>query len=78
MLCKTWGSGYPDPLRTLAVVGMPNQAQATNGPEGSPQFVVAQIALGANGHGSGGRQPHRVRYDEQAHPALCARDCAAA
>ena len=49
MLCKTWGSGYPDPLRTLAVVGVPNQAQATNGPEGSPRFVVAQIALGVNG-----------------------------
>ena len=49
MLCKTWGSGYPDPLRTMAVVGVPNQAQATNGPEGSPRFVVAQIALGVNG-----------------------------
>ncbi len=49
MLCKTWGSGYPDPLRTMAVVGVPNQAQATNGPEGSPKFVVAQIALGVNG-----------------------------
>lgn len=49
MLCKTWGSGYPDPLRTLAFVGVPNQAQATNGPQGSPQFVVAQIALGVNG-----------------------------
>jgi hypothetical protein len=49
MLCKTWGSGYPDPLRTLAVVGVPNQAQATNGPQGSPRFVVAQIALGVNG-----------------------------
>ena len=49
MLCKTWGSGYPDPLRTLAVVGVPNQAQATNGPQGSPRFVVAQIALGMNG-----------------------------
>jgi hypothetical protein len=49
MLCKTWGSGYPDPLRTLAVVGVANQAQATNGPQGSPRFVVAQIALGVNG-----------------------------
>jgi hypothetical protein len=49
MLCKTWGSGYPDPLRTLAVVGVSNQAQATNGPQGSPRFVVAQIALGVNG-----------------------------
>ncbi len=49
MLCKTWGTGYPDPLRTLAVVGVPNQAQATNGPQGSPKFVVAQIALGVNG-----------------------------
>ena len=49
VLCKTWGSGYPDPLRTLAVVGVPNQAQATNGPQGSPRFVVAQIALGVNG-----------------------------
>jgi hypothetical protein len=49
MLCTTWGSGYPDPLRTLAVVGLPNQAQATNGPQGSPRFVVAQIALGVNG-----------------------------
>ena len=49
MLCKTWGSGYPDPLRTMAVVGVPNQAQATNGPQGSPRFVVAQIALGVNG-----------------------------
>ena len=49
MLCKTWGSGYPDPLRTMAVVGVPNQAQATNGPQGSPKFVVAQVALGVNG-----------------------------
>ena len=49
MLCKTSGSGYPDPLRTMAVVGVPNQAQATNGPQGSPRFVVAQIALGVNG-----------------------------
>jgi hypothetical protein len=49
VLCKTWGSGYPDPLRTLAVVGLSNQAQATNGPQGSPRFVVAQIALGVNG-----------------------------
>jgi hypothetical protein len=49
VLCKTWGSGYPDPLRTLAVVGVSNQAQATNGPQGSPRFVVAQIALGVNG-----------------------------
>jgi hypothetical protein len=49
MLCKTWGSGYPDPLRTLAIVGASNQAQATNGPQGSPRFVVAQIALGVNG-----------------------------
>jgi hypothetical protein len=49
MTCKTWGSGYPDPLRTLAVVGVSNQAQATNGPQGSPRFVVAQIALGVNG-----------------------------
>ncbi len=49
MLCKTWGSGYPDPLRTMAVVGVPSQAQATNGPQGSPRFVVAQIALGVNG-----------------------------
>jgi hypothetical protein len=49
MLCKAWGSGYPDPLRTLAVVGVSNQAQATNGPQGSPRFVVAQIALGVNG-----------------------------
>jgi hypothetical protein len=49
MLCRAWGSGYPDSLRTLAVVGVPNQAQATNGPQGSPRFVVAQIALGVNG-----------------------------
>ena len=49
MLCKTWGFGYPDPLRTLAVVGVPNQAQATNGPQGSPRLVVAQIAMGVNG-----------------------------
>jgi hypothetical protein len=49
MLCKTWGAGYPDPLRTLAVFGVPDQAQATNGPQGSPKFVVAQIALGVNG-----------------------------
>ena len=49
MLCKTWGSGYPDPLRTLAVVGVSTQAQVTNGPQGSPQLVVAQIALGVNG-----------------------------
>lgn len=49
VLCKTWGSGYPDPLRTLAIVGVSNQAQATNGPQGSPRFVVAQIALGVNG-----------------------------
>ena len=49
MLCKTWGAGYPDPLRTMAVVGVPNQAQGTNGPQGSPKFVVAQIALGVNG-----------------------------
>jgi hypothetical protein len=49
MLCRTWGSGYPDPLRTLAVVGVPNQVQATNGPQGSPRFVVAQVALGVNG-----------------------------
>jgi hypothetical protein len=49
MTCRTWGSGYPDPLRTLAVVGVSNQAQATNGPQGSPRFVVAQVALGVNG-----------------------------
>ena len=49
VLCKTSGAGYPDPLRTLAVVGVSNQAQATNGPQGSPRFVVAQIALGVNG-----------------------------
>jgi hypothetical protein len=33
----------------LAVVGVSNQVQVTNGPQGSPQFVVAQIALGVNG-----------------------------
>ena len=49
MICRTWGSGYPDPLRNLAVVGGPNHAQATNGPQGSPRLVVAQIALGVNG-----------------------------
>jgi hypothetical protein len=49
MLCKMWGAGYPDPLRTLAVVGVSNQAQATNGPQGSPQFVVAQVAMAVNG-----------------------------
>jgi hypothetical protein len=49
MLCKTWGSGYPDPLRVLAIVAQPGYAQATNGPQGSPQFVVAQIATGVNG-----------------------------
>lgn len=49
MTCKTWGSGYPDPLRTLAVAAESNHAQATNGPQGSPQLVVAQIALGVNG-----------------------------
>jgi hypothetical protein len=49
MLCRTWGSGYPDPLRTLAVAAGSNHAQATNGPQGSPRFVVAQIAVGVNG-----------------------------
>ena len=48
VLCKTWGSGYPDPLRTLAVVGGSGHAQATNGPTGTPQGVVAQIAIGAS------------------------------
>jgi hypothetical protein len=47
--CKTWGSGYPDPLRVLAVSAEPGYALATNGPQGSPQYVAAQVATGVNG-----------------------------
>ena len=49
LLCKTYGAGYPDPLRVLAVSAGPTHAQATNGPSGSPKYVVAHIALGENG-----------------------------
>jgi hypothetical protein len=49
LLCKTYGAGYPDPLRILAVVAAPGFAQATNGPASTPQGVVAQIATGVNG-----------------------------
>jgi hypothetical protein len=51
MLCKTWGAGYPDPLRVLAVATAPRlgtefqpYVQATNGPPGKPEYVVAHIA----------------------------------
>jgi hypothetical protein len=49
VLCKTWGAGYPDPLRVLTVVADSGYAQTTNGPQGSPKFVVAQVATGVNG-----------------------------
>jgi hypothetical protein len=49
MHCKTWGAGYPDPLRVLTVQADSGFAQATNGPQGSPNFVVAQVATGVNG-----------------------------
>ena len=45
LLCKTYGAGYPDPLRIMAVAAAPAYAQALNGPSGSPKGVVAHIAL---------------------------------
>ena len=55
VLCKTYGAGYPDPLRILRVAAAPRlgttsepYVQALNGPDGTPQSVVAQIAMGAN------------------------------
>ena len=45
VLCKTWGSGYPDPLRTLAVVGLPQPSAGHNGPRDR----------------RGRRRPHRPR-----------------
>jgi hypothetical protein len=47
--CRTTGKGYPDPLRTLAAAAGRGFAQATNGQPGTPQSVVAQIALDVNG-----------------------------
>ena len=49
--CTTWGTGYPDPLRVLAVVAEQGYAQATNGPQGSPRYVAAQVAANVNGQG---------------------------
>jgi hypothetical protein len=49
LLCKTYGAGYPDPLRILAVTAGPTHAQATNGPSGSPKYVVTHIAFDDNG-----------------------------
>jgi hypothetical protein len=51
VLCKMWGTGYPDPLRVLAVVADAGYAQATNGPQGSPRYVAAQVATEVNGQG---------------------------
>lgn len=51
VLCKMWGTGYPDPLRVLAVAAEQGHAQATNGPQGSPRYVAAQIATDVNGQG---------------------------
>lgn len=51
VLCTMWGTGYPDPLRVLAVVAEQGHAQATNGPQGSPRYVAAQVAADANGQG---------------------------
>ncbi len=51
VLCTMWGSGYPDPLRVLAVAAEQGYAQATNGPQGSPRYVAAQVATDVNGRG---------------------------
>ena len=51
VLCKMWGTGYPDPLRVLAVAADAGYAHATNGPQGSPRYVAAQVATDVNGQG---------------------------
>jgi len=49
--CTMWGTGYPDPLRVLAVAAEQGHAQATNGPQGSAKYVAVQVATNANGQG---------------------------
>lgn len=49
--CKMWGTGYPDPLRVLALAAEQGHAQATNGPQGSARYVAAQIATDVDGRG---------------------------
>lgn len=53
VLCKTWGAGYPDPLRVLTVAAAPRlgtefqpYAQTLNGQSGDPKGVVASIHMG--------------------------------
>jgi hypothetical protein len=53
LLCKTYGAGYPDPLRILTVAAAPRlgtlsqtpYVQVINGPAGKPQGVVVHLVL---------------------------------
>jgi len=53
LLCKTYGAGYPDPLRVLTVAASPRlgtqtqtpYAQVINGPAGEPKGVVVHLVL---------------------------------
>lgn len=60
VLCRTYGAGYPDPVRELSVQAVPRlgssspNAGVLNGPDGTPRAVVANVKTGPDfGEGAG-------------------------